>query len=59
MVAVRFNDEFKTYYENLKQMKKYTSIEQIGVMRKIILIAHSLYKKNESYNPLKYLENKI
>lgn len=59
MVAVRFNDEFKTFYENLKQRGKHTSIAQIAVMRKIILIAHSLYKKNELYNSLKYLENKM
>lgn len=58
IVVVRFNNEFKTYYENLKQREKHTSIAQIVVMRKIILIAHSLYKKNESYNPLKYLEKK-
>jgi len=25
-------------------------------MRKIILLAHSLYKNNEQYNPEKYLE---
>lgn len=54
MVAVRFNDELKEYYEQLKNRGKHTTVTQIAVMRKIIIIAHSLYKNNEKYNSQKY-----
>ena len=54
--AVRFNEEFKKFYENLKQRGKHTTVAQIAVMRKIIIIAHSLYKNNEKYNNRKYMK---
>jgi transposase len=54
MVAVRFNDELKTFYEHLKNRGKHTTLAQIAVMRKMIIIAHSLYKNNEKYDSLKY-----
>lgn len=54
MVAVRFNGELKDYYERLKERGKHTTVTQIAVMRKIIIIAHSLYKNNEQYNAEKY-----
>lgn len=54
MVAVRFNGELKDYYERLKERGKHTTVTQIAVMRKIIIIAHSLYKNNEKYNSKKY-----
>ena len=54
MVAVRFNDELKEYYEQLKNRGKHTTVTQIAVMRKIIIIAHSLYKNNEKYSAEKY-----
>lgn len=54
--AVRFNEELKEYYEHLKHRGKHTTVAQIAVMRKIIVIAHSLYKNNEKYNSRKYLE---
>ena len=50
MVAVRFNGELKDYYERLKGRGKHTTVTQIAVMRKIIIIAHSLYKNNEKYD---------
>lgn len=53
MVAVRFNGELKDYYERLKERGKHTTVTQIAVMRKIIIIAHSLYKKNEKYDSVK------
>lgn len=54
MVAVRFNGELKYHYERLKERGKHTTVTQIAVMRKIIIIAHSLYKNNEQYNAEKY-----
>lgn len=52
--AVRFNDELKEYYERLKKRGKHTTVAQIATMRKIIIIAHSLYKKNEQYDSNQY-----
>lgn len=49
--TVRFNEEFKAYYEHLKNRNKHTTSAQIAVMRKLILLAHSLYKNNVDYNP--------
>jgi len=56
MTAVVFNDEMKYFYDKLLSRGKCKSLAQIAVMRKIILLAHSLYKNNEKYNPEKYLE---
>jgi len=33
-------------------------LAQIAVMRKIVLLAHSLYKNNEKYDDKKYLKFK-
>jgi len=54
MMTVKFNDELKDYYEKLKKRGKHTTVTQIAVMRKIIIIAHSLYKNNKKYNSQKY-----
>ena len=56
MVEVRFNGELKDYYERLKERGKHTTVTQIAVMRKIIIIAHSLYKNNEKYDSEKYIK---
>jgi len=50
MVAVRHNDEMRNFYERLKANGKHTSTAQIAVMRKMIIIAHSLYKNNQQYS---------
>ncbi len=55
--TVRYNDEMKSFYEALVDRGKPKRLAQIAVMRKIVLLAHSLYKNNQSYNPYKYLEN--
>ena len=57
--TVRFNEEFKTYYEHLKDRKKHTTSAQIAVMRKLILLAHSLYKNNVNYNPEQFKLKKV
>jgi len=50
MTAVRYNPEMKIFYDRLKENGKHTTQAQIAVMRKMIIIAHSLYKKNEKYS---------
>jgi len=56
MSAIIYNDEMKYFYDKLLSRGKCKSLAQIAVMRKIILLAHSLHKNNEQYNPEKYLE---
>jgi len=48
--AVRFDDNLKAFYKRLIANGKQTTQAQIAVMRKMIIIAHSLYKNNRKYN---------
>ena len=50
MTATRCNPEMKVFYDRLKENGKQTTQAQIAVMRKMIVIAHSLYKNNEKYS---------
>jgi transposase len=50
MSATRHNPQMKYFYERLKANDKYTTVAQVAVMRKLIVIAHSLYKSGEMYN---------
>ncbi len=54
MAAVRHNDEMRTFFTRLKENGKHTTLAQIAVMRKLIVIAHSLYKNDEKYSSEKY-----
>lgn len=49
-----YNEELKAFYERLKANGKHTTTAQIAVMRKLVVIAHALYKNDEHYNPQKY-----
>jgi len=49
MVAVRHNAKLKAYYERLKANGKHTTVAQVAVMRKLLVLAHSLYKSGEMY----------
>jgi len=49
MTAVRYDDNFKTFYDRLKANGKHTTQAQIAVMRKMVLVAHSLYKNDQQY----------
>ena len=49
MVAIRYDDNFKAFYARLKAKGKHTTQAQIAVMRKMILVAHSLYKNKKQY----------
>ena len=55
MVATRHNKQMKYFYERLKVNGKHTTVAQIAIMRKLVIIAHSLYKNNEMYDEDKYL----
>lgn len=49
MTAIRYDDNFKVFYERLKANGKHTTQAQIAVMRKMIIVAHSLYKNYAKY----------
>jgi len=50
MSAIRYDKNFKAFYERLKSKGKHTTQAQIAVMRKLIITAHSLYKNNRKYD---------
>jgi len=49
MTAIRYDENFKVFYERLKSNGKHTTQAQIAVMRKMIIVAHSLYKSDTRY----------
>jgi transposase len=57
MVAIRHNNQIKEFYTRLKENGKHTTVAQVAVMRKLIVIAHSLYKSGEFYDKERYLLN--
>ena len=50
MVAIKYNEQMKNFYDRLKDNGKHSTVAQIAVIRKLIVIAHSLYKNNCIYN---------
>jgi transposase len=50
MVAIRYNLEMKKFFTRLKNNGKHTTVAQIAVMKKLIIIAHSLYKNDCYYD---------
>ena len=50
MSAVRYDPNFKAFYERLKANGKHTTQAQVAVIRKLIITAHSLYKNNRKYD---------
>jgi transposase len=55
MVATRYNSKLRHFYNRLKENGKHTTVAQIAVMRKLVIIAHSLFKSGEVYDKDKYL----
>lgn len=55
--TVRHNDEMKSFYESLVDRVKPKRLAQVAVMRKIVLLSHSLYKNDQQYDPSRYLKN--
>ena len=54
MTAIRHSQHFKSFFERLQAKGKHTTLIQIAVMRKMILIAHSLYKNNQKFSDERY-----
>lgn len=48
--AIQYDKNFKSFYLRLKSNGKHTTQAQIAVMRKMIIVAHSLYKNDENFN---------
>ncbi len=55
MVAIRHNDKMKVFYERLKDNGKHTTLAQVAVMRKLIVVAFSLYKQEVEYSEDRYM----
>jgi len=55
LCIVRHNDEMKSIYDHLIEAGKPKMSAQLAVMRKVVLLAHSLYKNNQKYDETKYL----
>jgi len=53
MTSIRHNERLKSFYDRLKENGKHTTVIQVAIMRKLLIIAHSLYKNNKSYDPNK------
>ena len=52
--SIQHNPYMKRFYDRLKNNGKHSTVGQIAVMRKIILIAHSLFKNNVKFNATIY-----
>lgn len=49
MTAIRYDENFKAFYTRLKANGKHTTQAQVAVMRKMIIVVHSLYKNDTKY----------
>ena len=47
--AIRFNPKIVEFYNRLKENGKQSTVAQVAVMRKLIIISHSLYKNNQKF----------
>lgn len=56
LCVIQHNNQMKHFYDRLIEAGKPKMSAQIAVMRKVVLLAHSLYKNNEQYDEIKYLE---
>jgi hypothetical protein len=50
MSAIKLDENFNKFFTRLKENGKHTTAAQIAVMRKMIIIAHSLYKNDTQYD---------
>jgi transposase len=58
MASLQHNPYMKAFYDRLKENGKHSNAAQIAVMRKMILIAHSLYKSGQPFDP-EFYEKRI
>lgn len=56
MSATRYNNQMKAFYERLKANGKHTTVAQIAVMRKLLVVAHSLFKSGQLYDKTMFLK---
>ncbi len=54
MASTKHNAQMKAFYERLKANGKHTTAAQIAVMRKLVVVAHSLHKSGEMYDKKRY-----
>jgi len=54
MVIVKYDKRFKTYYEKLKNNGKHTTVAQVAVMRKLLIVAHAIFKSGEKCIKVRY-----
>jgi len=52
LASLRFNDRIKVFYTRLTTNAKSKKLAVIAAMRKLILIAFSIFKSEQSYQPL-------
>jgi transposase len=52
--AIRSNKYITLFYDRLKENGKHSTLAQIAVMKKLILIAHSLYKNDVKFDNYLY-----
>ncbi len=52
LCAIQHNDRIKAFYEGLTSRAKTKKLAVIAAMRKLILMAFSLFKSEEDYQPL-------
>ncbi|CAA6815205.1 MAG: Unknown protein, partial [uncultured Sulfurovum sp.] len=50
--AIQHNDRIQTFYERLTSRAKTKKLAVIAAMRKLILMAFSLFTSEEAYQPL-------
>jgi len=56
LCSLRFNDRIKVFYTRLTSNAKSKKLAVIAAMRKLILMAFSIFKSEQNYQPL-YVEN--
>ncbi|RXJ76924.1 IS110 family transposase [Arcobacter sp. F2176] len=55
LTTIQHNEEMRLFYNRLLERGKPKMLAQMAVMRKMILLAHSLYKNKEQYDSKRYL----
>ena len=56
LCSIQKNEELKAFYNRLVKRGKSKPTAIIATMRKMILLAHSLYKNDQTYDPKRYLQ---
>lgn len=55
LIAINHNSHMKMIYNRLKEKGKHSTVAQIAVMRKMVVIAFSLFKNREIYDTNRFL----